>query len=183
MSHTPESYTTNLRPVGIANGYQHLWLRARARVAAGDPFSLTWLTGNRFYTYTTVALADMDVLFTELGANDPNFNLRRQQALLLRVRGAEDHSFISVLEPHGEYNGAEEFTVGSRGTITEIRHHRAGQTDALSFRTASGASRTLLLSYDPDDIAAHSMVVDDNTYSWNGYYALFAEERRREARE
>ena len=175
VSHAVESYTANLRPVGDANGYQHLWLRARSRVAAGERFYVTWLTDNRFYTYTLIALGDMDVLFTELGANDPDFNLRREQAMIFRVRGADDHSFISVLEPHGEYDGTEEFTVDSRGTITEIRHHRAGQADALSLRSASGAGRTLTFSYDPDSDAAHSMDAGDNTYSWNGYFGLFAE--------
>ena len=43
---------------------------------------MTRLTDNRFYTYTAIALDDMEVLFTELGANDPEFNLRREQALI-----------------------------------------------------------------------------------------------------
>ena len=173
VSHALESHTTNLRPLGDANGYQHLWLRARSRVAAGEHFHVTWLTDNRFYTYTMIALDDMEVLFAELGANDPDFNLRRERAMIFRVRGADDHSFISVLEPHGEYNGTEEFTVDSRGRISEIRHHRAGQADALSFRSLSGAGHTLTFSYDPDNDAAHSMDVGDNTYSWNGYFGLF----------
>ena len=117
VSHALESYTTSLRPVGDANGYQHLWLRARSRVPAGEQFYVTWLTGNRFYTYTMIALDDMAVLFAELGANDPDFNLRRERAIIFRVRGAEAHTFISVLEPHGEYDGTEEFTVGSRDRL------------------------------------------------------------------
>ena len=175
VSHTLESYTTSLQPLGDANGYQHLWLRARSDVPAGEHFHVTWLTGNRFYTYTMVALDDTAVLFAELGANDPDFSLRREQAMIFRVQGAEDHSFISVLEPHGEYDGTEEFTVGSRGSITEIRHRRSGQADALSLWSASGAGRTLVFSYDPDGDAAHSMDVGDNTYSWNGYFGLFRE--------
>lgn len=172
VSHEIESYATNLRPLGDANGYQHLWLRARARIAAGEQFSVTWLTGNRFYTYTMIALDGMEVLFTELGANDPDFNLRRQQAIIFRVRGADNHSFISVLEPHGEYNGAEEFTVGSRRTITKIRHHRSGGTDAIGLGTSGGAGRTLLLSYDPENDNPHSMVVGETNYSWHGYFGL-----------
>ena len=175
VSHALESYTTNLRPLGNANGYQHLWLRARSHVPAGEQFYVTWLTGNRFYTYTMIALDDTAVLFAELGANDPDFNLRRERAMIFRVRGADDHSFISVLEPHGEYNGTEEFTVDSRGRIAEIRHQRAAHADALSFWSSSGASRTLTLSYDPDNDAAHSMDVGDNTYNWNGYFGLFLE--------
>ena len=175
VSHALESYTTQLRPLGDANGYQHLWLRARSRVAAGELFYVTWLTDNRFYTYTMVALDDMEVLFAELGANDPDFNLRRERAMIFRIRGADNHSFVSILEPHGEYNGTEEFTVDSRGRIAEIRHHRAGQTDALGLWSSSGAGRTLTFSYDPDNDAAHSMDVGDKTYSWNGYFGLFRE--------
>ena len=175
VSHAVESHTTHLRPVGDANGYQHLWLRARSRVPAGGRFYVTWLTDNRFYTYSMIALDDMEVLFTELGANDPDFNLRREQAMIFRVRRATDHSFISVLEPHGEYNGTEEFTVDSRGRITEIRHHRAGQGDALSLWSSSGVGPTLTFSYDPDSDAAHSMDVGGKTYSWNGYFGLFHE--------
>ena len=175
VSHTVESHTTNLRPVGNSNGYEHLWLRARSRVPAGGLFYVTWLTDNRFYTYTMIALDDMEVLFAELGANDPDFNLRRERAMIFRVRRARDHTFVSVLEPHGEYNGTEEFTVGSRGTITEIGHHRAGQANALSLRSSSGASRTLTFSYDAGSNAGHSMDVGGKTYSWNGYFGLFRE--------
>ena len=175
VSHALESNTTTLRPLGDANGYQHLWLRARSRVPAGENFHVTWLTDNRFYTYTMVALDDMEVLFAELGANDPDFNLRRERAVMFRVRGADEHAFISVLEPHGEYDGTEEFTVGSRGSITDIRHQRVGQADALSLWSSSGAGRTLTFSYDPDNDAAHSMDVGDNTYNWNGYFGLFHE--------
>ena len=179
VSHPVEAHTTLQQPLGDGAGYQHLWLRARADVAAGEQFSVTWLTGNRFYTFTTIAHADMEVLFTELGANDPDFNLRRQQALVFRVHDARDHVFTSVLEPHGEYNGAEEFTIDSRPRIARITHVRQGQADALSLTAADGRISTLLLSYDPDDTAAHTLTVEDHDYHWSGYYALFVDGERR----
>ena len=183
VSHELDAATSSLQPAGTANGYQHLWLRASSEVEAGDRFSVTWLTGNRFYTYTTIAMNDMEVLFTELGANDPQFNLRREQALIFRVDGADAHSFISVLEPHGEYNGAEEFTLDSRGTIDEIEFHRAGQADVLTLRAGSGAVRSLLLSYDPAEDANHLIDTGDRVYRWTGYYALLADDQVRETQE
>ena len=179
VSHPVEANTTLLQPLGESNGYQHLWLRARADVAAAEQFSVTWLTGNRFYTFTTIAHADMEVLFTELGANDPDFNLRRQQALVLRVRDSRDQVFTSLLEPHGEYNGAEEFTIDSRPRIARITHVRRGQADALRLTAVDGHTTTLLLSYDPDEAAAHALTVEDHDYHWNGYYALFVDGERR----
>ena len=58
------------------------------RAAAGDLFQLTFLKGSRFYTHSALATAPMELVFTETGANDPDFNLRREQALVQRVREA-----------------------------------------------------------------------------------------------
>jgi len=173
VSHPPASNAANLRPLGRADGYQHLWLRARAEVASGETFSITWLTGNRFYTYSLIAMNDMEVLFTELGANDPQFNLRREQALIFRVRDAERASFAAVLEPHGEYNAQEEFTLNSIGSITSMRHHSQAGRDALDLRTVDGARRILALSHDPDETKRHTIKLRGREYQWNGYYALF----------
>ncbi len=175
LSHDTISHATRMQPLGKANGYQHLWLRASSQVAAGEQFAVTWLTGNRFYTYRMIAGRDLDVLFAELGASDPNFNLRRQQALIFRVRDAGDYSFVSVLEPHGQYNGAEEFTVGSRSAINGIRRQRVGRYDALCIAARNGESRTLLLSYDPKRDTAHSLDIGGVTHEWRGYFGLAAD--------
>ena len=183
VSHALQAYASNLRPAGIAHGYQHLWLRAHTKLSANDRFSLTWLTGNRFYTYSMIALGDMEVLFVELGANDANFNLRREQAVIFRVRGVDAHTFVSVLEPHGEYNGAEEYTVGSRGMIEEIRYRRSEQAELLRIRTADGGSHVLLLADDGGPDAPHSIDVGDRVHHWNGYYALVDESPERSIKE
>lgn len=184
-SHPPEPGISNLRPLGEANGYQHLWLRASTEVPAGENFSVTWLTGNRFYTYTVAAQHDMKVLFTELGANDPLFNLRRQQALIFRVEDASSNWFASLLEPHGEYNGAEEYTLNSDGSIEDVRFLREGGADVLGIRTGDGSQTILALSLDPDETTSHTVSLEGRPYSWNGFYALFSEEpgEERELRE
>jgi len=174
ISHPPAAAASGLQPLGNASGYQHLWLRARAQVAADEIFSLTWLTGNRFYTYSALALEDMEVLFTELGANDPHFNLRRQQAIILRVQGAASHAFVSILEPHGEYNGAEEYTLRSRGAIADIRYKQAGRLGALAIRSRAGATRILLLSRNSDLAAKHSIRIAGRVHQWSGYYKFLA---------
>ena len=167
------SRTDKLVPLGSDDGYQHLWLRATSRVDAGDSVSMTWLNNNRFYTYTALAQDDMNVLYTELGANDPNFNLRREQALILRAKDAKTYSFVSVLEPHGEYNGPEEFTTRSYGSVTRLERFHEDGADVIRIVTRNGAEHFLGLSYDPRNDVAHSVNVGDRTYEWNGYYAVF----------
>jgi hypothetical protein len=168
-----DSRTDELVPLGSGNGYQHLWLRATSRVEAGDSFALTWLNGNRFYTYTALAADDTEVLFTELGADDPHFNLRREQALILRVPAAEATVFVSVLEPHGEYSGSEEYTVQSRGAIAALERFSAGGADVVHIVASNGNERWLALSHDPRADRRHSVTVDGWTFKWNGYYGLF----------
>jgi hypothetical protein len=171
-----EGHTDRLTPLGDGNGYQHLWLRARARVGAGDTFALTWLKGNRFYTWTALAPGDGEVLFTELGANDPHFNLRREQALILRVPEAEASTFVSVLEPHGEYNGAEEYTVRSQSAIASLEHFSESASDLIHITTGNGDERWFALSWDPRPDQRHSLTARGRTFEWNGYYRLFGEE-------
>ena len=177
-SHSLEPRIANLRPLGADNGYQHLWLRASAAVPAGEKFAVTWLTENRFYTYTVIAQHDMEVFFTELGANDPSFNLRREQALVFRVNGASSNYFASVFEPHGEYNGAEEYTLNSAGSIEDFRFLREGHSDVLSIQTGDGSQTILALSLDPNKTTSHTVSLEGRPYSWNGFYAFFGEERK-----
>ncbi|MGB3725781.1 MAG: heparinase II/III family protein [Glaciecola sp.] len=105
--------------LGSDNGYQHLWLQATGEVN-GDLAKVTWLTDNTFYTHSTVASSDHSLLMTRIGANDPNFNLIANQALINRVEGKGDHEFLSVLEIHGEYNGTAEYTIDSHSQLSSV---------------------------------------------------------------
>lgn len=170
------SRTAELVPLGTDNGYQHLWLRARTEVDAGDTFALTWLAGNRFYTWTALAGDDLEVLFTELGAADPDFNLRREQAVILRVPNADATTFVSVLEPHGEYNGSEEYTVQSESRIRVLERFDTGAADLIHIVASNGNERWLALSRDPQPDRKHTASAGGRTFTWHGYYGLFGEE-------
>lgn len=171
-SHPLAGYTDRLQPLGDANGYQHLWERARAEVESGDTFSLTWLLDDRFYTQFAVADEDTQVLLAELGANDPNHNLRHESALILRVPQAKSQSFVSILEPHGEYNGPEEYTVDSYPRIEIVERYASNGSDVVRIVTHDGSETLLALSYNPDPDADHSVAVGDRTINWKGYFRL-----------
>ena len=175
VSHELEANTVSLEPLGQANGYQHLWRRASSSVSDGELFQLTFLQGNRFYTHSALASSPMEMLFTETGANDPEFNLRREQALVQRVAGDGQHVFVSVMEPHGEYNGSREFTTESASNVAALERAASGTEEVIRITSKSGAVSTVALSFDPDPASRHSIELAGKVYDWTGSFQLFDE--------
>ena len=168
--------TDRLKPLGKENGYQHLWLKAQGRPGddseVTDVARVTWLLDNRFYTLNSIATEAQQVLFTELGANDPNFNLRRESAVIQRVENSK-HTFVSILESHGEYNGTQEFTLDPYSSIAELQLVAQGELDFVRFKTAYGDEWALGISYQPDESVGHSVSFQGREFEWQGYYKLF----------
>lgn len=171
---TLNTATQKLAPLGKKFGYEHLWLKATAK--AEKPLSqITWLHDNgRFYTLSTLAQADMQILFTQIGANDPNFNLRTENAFVLRIPSAKNTAFVSVFEPHGEYNPVSEFTLAANSQVKRIDHQQAGSIDQVSFEFLNGLQLVLLLNnakeFDPKKI--HKVKVNGKQYSFSGRFRL-----------
>lgn len=161
------------RPVlGDRAGYQHLWVDAQSEPGV-EARSLTWLLDGRFYTYRFAASAPTRAILAESGANDPNFNLRREPVLIRRMEGQADASFVAVLEPHGEYDGTAETVTGSTSRIRDIARLRGDDAEVVVVTLASG--RILALGV-ADDVApgrAHEVRADGQTYQWTGGYARF----------
>lgn len=113
--------TTQLAALGSKNGYQHLWLKGQAQPQSGLA-KVTWLNDNgRFYTQTSLVKGDESFLFTQIGANDPQFNLRNENGFIRRVNAQKQHTFISVLEPHGEYNPSKEYTLEAVSRVSALK--------------------------------------------------------------
>ncbi|MCL1635842.1 heparinase II/III family protein [Luteimonas sp. SX5] len=162
-----------VRPVlGARAGYQHLWVDAES-AASTEVRSLAWLLGGRFYTYRFGASAPSRAWLVESGANDPDFNLRREPALIQRVDGAADATFFGVLEPHGEYNGTAEYVRGADSRIAGIAHVRGGDASIVVLRLTSGSALALAVADDPASDRAHRIVANGRTYEWKGAWARF----------
>ncbi len=159
------------RPVlGRENGYQHLWLDARSQ-ADSDPRTLAWLLDGRFYSYRFGSSAPSQALLVESGANDPEFNLRREPALVQRVDGQRAVSFFSVLEPHGEYNGTAEYVHGADSQIRDLKRARGSDAELVEATLASGARIALGVADDSSADVEHTVNVDGRSYRWRGSHA------------
>lgn len=161
------------RPVlGEGSGYQHLWVDAVAP-ASGENRSLTWLLGGRFYTYRFAASSPTSAMLVESGANDPNFNLRREQALIQRMAGQADASFFSVLEPHGAYDGTAETVSGATSSIRDIARIRGEDAEVVVLTLVSGRVLALAVADEISETAAHAVRAEGRIYEWTGPYARF----------
>ena len=163
--------TKNLKPLGNKNGYQHLWITAEGK--GNNAISqLTWLTKTRFYTLSMVGSKKQEFYFTRLGANDPNFNLRNESALIQRIKSAKNHTFASILEAHGEYNPVVEYTLNSKSSIKTLQLFEEANLDYLEVTMNDGKNWGVALSYNPSTTAEHSIRVAAKTIKWRGYYKL-----------
>lgn len=166
-----ESNKNEMKPLGQGNGYQHLWLRNRAKLKEGSK-RMTWILDDRFYSYTFAAQKGEQFLITELGANDPNYNLKQQQAVIRRVAKARSASFVSVIEPHGEYNGSLEYTVGAKSQIASVANHEEKGKNLIEVNLVNGGTLLIGLSYSADANEEHAMSTGQNTVDWKGFAAV-----------
>ncbi len=161
------------RPVlGDAAGYQHLWVDAESSVGR-TPRTLSWLLDDRFYTYRFAASEPSHALIVESGANDPEFNLRREPALIQRVANATAATFAGVIEPHGKYDGTAETVVASDSRISALSQQPGDDGDAIVLTLTSGTIVALAVAHDPESNRPHRIDAGDQTYEWSGAYARF----------
>lgn len=159
------------RPVlGEDHGYQHIWVDGTA-TPQGDEAFMTWILDGRFYTYRFVPQQGSRVILGESGANDPEFNLRREPLIIQRFESTGGATFLSALEAHGLYDGATEQTVGSRSQIASLRHARQGDYDLVRIEAKTGEKTVLAISYDDDPAARHSATTAGQTVEWTGFAA------------
>lgn len=162
---------TQLDALGEENGYQHLYLEAKGAPSSGNT-QFSWLGNRGFYTLTSATEPSDELLLLRLGANDPDFNLRRDPALMIRRKNAGDTVFASVVEPHGNYNPVSEIAFNSNSNISELNVvHDDRDYTAVSIEDLSGQSSIFILSNtDSSTSGQHQLEVNGRAYIWTGPY-------------
>ena len=157
--------------LGTANGYQHLWNEAEGK--GNGKFQITWLNGERFYTITSNADSTTKIFYTRIGGNDPKFNLRTDPGIMMRWKG-KSHVFASVLEPHGNFDGVNEFSAGAKGMIDEI--NVIGTSDEWSEIEIKGKQNLnwilMINNGAASEVEKHSIEFGGKKYEWVGNYNL-----------
>ena len=172
-NYTASMNSTELRALGKEYGYQHLWNTGSAKLD-GTISQTTWLSSNgRFYTHTSLNQPQQEILFTMLGANDPDFNLRNDKSFIYRVKNKKHHTFVGILESHGEYNPAKEFTLNAQSNINELLFGSDENIQYVSFSMSKSKQYLLALSHDSTSNKRHRFKFNQTEYQFNGFYKLF----------
>lgn len=163
----PKSLTT----LGDKNGYQHLFVEGTAK-ASSDNSKLSWLNKGKFYTLTSVTSTNDELLFTRIGANDPEFNLRREAALMLRRKNTKNTLFVSAIEAHGSYSPVTESAINSNSAIKELKVVLDEEKyTAIEIINVNGNTKLFItVNADASKETKHNVKINDKNYEWSGSY-------------
>ena len=166
---TPKTLTA----LGDKNGYQHLYVEGIAK-ANNEISKFSWLANSKFYTLTTVTNTNDELLFTRIGANDPEFNLRRDPALLLRRKNTKNTLFVSTIEAHGNYSPVTESAVNSNSSIKELKVLLDTEAyTAIEITNIKGNTKLFITANtNASKEAKHNLKINHKNYEWSGSYYL-----------
>ena len=167
-------------PLGTKNGYQYLWKVAEAEPVDGLS-QVTWLLDRKFYSVSSSVPANTKVVFTQIGANDPNFNLKPEPGFMLRAKTNNGAAFVSVIEPHGDYNPTLEYTLGSHSQVKSVSHYEGGAAEFILIETKDGQRVGLGLGSEDNPTATHRVDVEGTEMSWTGPFKLFHSDAQKAA--
>ena len=133
----------------------------------------TFLTGNTYYTLSSVVSDSAQLFLTRVGANDPNFNLRRDPSVIIRKRG-KDQLFVNVLDIHGSYDPVSELSEGSAPAIkwVKVLQHDENYTVIV---LDIGKDEKLYVCQSNNNIsksATHSIKDGANEMKWTGPFLI-----------
>ena len=160
-----------LQQLGEKNGYQHLFEEGKAKITQENS-TLNWMSNDKFYTLTAITAENDEIIFTRIGANDPEFNLRRDPGMIIRKKGVKDALFVSIIEPHGTYSPVSEFAVNAYSAIDKMTILLNDEAyTVIEIRFKNETSKVIAIAnLDNSENSEHKLTIADTIYQWSGPY-------------
>ncbi|APY01526.1 alginate lyase family protein [Lacinutrix venerupis] len=160
-----------LKPLGSKNGYQHLYVEGSGK-ASKDNTKFSWFNNNKFYSLTTETTSKDEIVLARIGANDPEFNLRRDPALILRTKNSKKRTFVSVIESHGSYSPVSESAINSNSSIKSIKTILDTEDyTAIEITNVNGSAKLFITSNrNALKQKKHNITINGKNYEWSGSY-------------
>ncbi|HSN62458.1 MAG TPA: heparinase II/III family protein, partial [Ferruginibacter sp.] len=163
-----DAFTSSQEALGKKNGYQYLWKEASAKVS-DTLVQLTFLNDRTYYSISSLVQGEGAVFFTRSGANDPNFNLRHEPAMILRKKG-NNVSFVNVLEIHGKFDPVYEFSSNAYTAVKNIQSLQ--QDEQYSVAMILVNDKKLVIAQCNKDFTTTGLH-NAGGVSWTGPFAVF----------
>ncbi|WP_378172266.1 heparinase II/III family protein [Aquimarina sp. SS2-1] len=162
-----------LVPLGVKNGYQHLWKLAEGN-SNKNFATLTWLNQNSFYSISSLVNLDSKMVFSRLGANDPHFNLRNDASYMIRESNKKNHVFVNIIEPHGNFDPKLESVQNPHSDVKNIQliYSDAMYTIVEVIFKNNERYTLMIVNQEHDPHKQHKLTIDDQKYQWTGNYNL-----------
>jgi hypothetical protein len=164
-------FTGNLTTLGTKNGYQHLWKEAEA--AVNLPFSqFTFLNQQTFYSISSMSGDSAKIFFTRTGANDPDFNLRRDPSYIIRTN-AVNQTYINSIEIHGNFDPVVEMSTSAYSAVSAIKKIQDDENMTAVSITVNGKQLVIVqVNKGFDKALAHHFEYDGKQVNWQGPYCV-----------
>lgn len=162
-----------LQPLGKANGYEHLYLEGTG-ISDGGDVRVDWMNHDVFYSLTTTTANQDKLIFARIGANDPNFDLRRDPAFILRREDAKDALFVSLLETHGFYSPVTEVPQNLYSNLKslEVVYHDSEYTAVKIFPKRGSTKLFILSTKNNSKSKKHILKINEGKIRWRGAFTL-----------
>ncbi len=162
-----------LKPLGDKNGYQHLWEESKGGTNQNNA-RLTWFSGSRFYSLTSTVREGDEFILGRIGANDPEFNLRRDPVWIQSRAGSKTGVFVSLIEAHGHYDPVSEIATNAHSSVARLKLVYSDMSyTGIDIQFKSGKHMRVLLSLKESSLESrHSIEIEGRTFTWSGPYII-----------
>jgi oligo-alginate lyase len=160
-----------LEPLGTKNGYQHLWKEGNA-IVNDSKAQLNWMNDNQFYSLTTVTSKSDEIILARTGANDPEFNLRRDPTFIIRKKDTQNATFVTAIETHGSYSYVTESAKNAYSNIhnLEIVFQDATYIGVKIIDKKGVETLFIFNSKNNDASQKNEITINNKVYNWTGTY-------------
>ena len=166
-----QAFTNNQTILGAKNGYQFLWKEAEAK-ALKLLSQFTFLNNKAYYTISSLTDDSSKIYFTRLGANDPNFNLRRDPAYIIRKNGS-NKTFVNVIEIHGNYDTNNEVSNSAYPSVENIALLQDDETYTVAKIIINKKTLLVIQCNGVNETSKkHTLTIDNETINWQGPYTV-----------
>ena len=160
-----------LNALGTKNGYQHLWKEAAGKPST-DNTVFSWKNNNKFYTLTTTSNTTDELILARIGAQDPDYNLRKEPSFIVRRKNTQNTTFASVIESHGSYSYVTELALNAYSSVANVKIVLDTESyTAVEIKTKKDTTKILIISNkDNSAESMHTVKIDNKEYNWKGSY-------------
>ncbi|MEP2279127.1 MAG: heparinase, partial [Maribacter sp.] len=151
--------------------YQHLWSEGCGSTTEENT-KISWLDKGKFYTLTSTISKDDELRFVRIGANDAEFNLRREPGFIIRRKETQNTIFVSITESHGSYSPVTESAINSNSNIKELKVILDNvDYTAISITTVNDITKVFIIANNnASKEETHTLNINDKNYEWSGSY-------------